>query len=121
MSKRTTTENRQLRHKRSRKKIAGSAERPRFCVFISNRHIYAQIINDEDGLTLAAASTLGDDLREQAAGKNMTDKAKLLGSRIAVIAKEAGLSKVCFDKSGYKYGKRLSALADAAREGGLSF
>ena len=121
MSKRTKTESRILRHKRSRKKIAGVADRPRLSVFISNRHIYAQIINDTDGKTLAATSTLAPDMREQAAGKDMSGKAKMLGGRIAAIAKEAGLSKVCFDKSGYKYGKRLSALADAAREGGLIF
>jgi large subunit ribosomal protein L18 len=121
VSKRTRTESRILRHKRSRNKITGVAERPRLSVFISNRNIYAQIINDTDGKTLAASSTLAPDMREQTAGKDMTEKAKLLGDRIAVIAKEAGLSKVCFDKSGYKYGKRLTALADAARKGGLIF
>ena len=121
MSKRSKTGRRILRRNRGRNKIAGTTERPRLCVFISNKQIYAQIINDADGKTLAASSTLGEGLREQATGKSMTEKAKMLGGNIAAIAKEAGLSKVCFDKSGYKYGKRLSALADAAREGGLIF
>jgi large subunit ribosomal protein L18 len=117
----TRTESRILRRKRSRNKISGTAERPRLTIFISNKQIYAQIINDVESKTLAASSTLAPDLREQAEGKSMTEKAKMLGARIAVIAKEAGLSKVCFDKGGYKYGKRLSTLADAAREGGLIF
>ncbi len=121
MSKRTSNETRILRRDRSRKRIVGTAERPRLCVFVSNRQIYAQIINDLEGKTLVASSTLAPDMRESASGKSMAEKAKLVGGRIAALAKEAGLSKVCFDKSGYKYGKRLSSLADAAREGGLVF
>jgi large subunit ribosomal protein L18 len=90
-------------------------------VFVSNRHVYAQIVNDSEGKTIAEASTLSAELREQAAGKKMSEKAKLVGGRIAALAKEKGVGAVCFDKSGYMYGKRLSTLADAAREGGMQF
>lgn len=90
-------------------------------MFISNKQVYAQIIDDIAGKTLAASSTLNEDLREKAKGKSKTEMAKMVGARIAELAKEAGVSKVVFDKSGYKYGKRLSAIADAAREGGLRF
>ena len=121
MSKRTRTAGRILRHKRGRKKISGSAETPRLCVFFSNKEIYSQVIDDGAGRTLASASTLEKTLIEEAKGKNKTDCAKLVGARIAEAAKEAGVKKVVFDKSGYKYGKRVSALAGAARKGGLSF
>jgi large subunit ribosomal protein L18 len=110
-----------LRQQRGRKKVIGSSDRPRLSVFISNKQVYAQIIDDRSGKTLVSSSTLGEDLKQQAVGKNKTDMAKLVGERVAALAKEAGISKVVFDKSGYKYGKRLDAMAGAARKGGLQF
>jgi len=110
-----------MRQRRGRRKVIGCAERPRLCVFISNRQVYAQIIDDSAGRTLVSASTMSGELREQSQGKNKTEMAKLVGARIAELAKQAGITKVVFDKSGYKYGRRLDALAGAAREGGLVF
>ena len=110
-----------MRQSRSRNRIIGTTERPRMCVFVSNKQIYVQIVNDLEGRTLAEASTLSAELQDKATGKSMTEKAGLVGGRIAEVAKEKGVSAVCFDKSGYKYGKRLSSLADAARKGGLQF
>ena len=118
---RTKEESRVMRQRRGRRKVIGCAERPRLCVFISNRQVYAQIIDDSAGRTLVSASTMSGELREQSQGKNKTEMAKLVGARIAELAKQAGITKVVFDKSGYKYGRRLDALAGAAREGGLVF
>jgi large subunit ribosomal protein L18 len=99
-----------------RKKISGSTERPRLSVFRSNKEIYAQVINDETGTTLASASSSKLD----AAG-NKTDTAKAVGTAIAAAAKAAGVETVVFDRNGYLYHGRVKALADAAREGGLTF
>jgi len=118
---RTRQEARILRADRVRKKIGGTAERPRLCVFISNKQVYAQVIDDAAGSTLAAASTQSPSIKEEAKGKNMTEMAKLVGKSVAQAAMEKGVTTVVFDKSGYKYGKRLGALADAAREAGLKF
>jgi len=120
-SNRTRLEGRILRRERGRKKISGTPERPRLCVFFSNRQVYSQIIDDARGHTIASAGTLDEDLKEQTRGKNPTEAAKLVGATIAKRAKEKGLEKIVFDKSGYRYGKRLSALADAARKEGLVF
>ncbi len=107
------------RHARVRKTIAGTPDRPRLCVFRASMHIYAQVIDDEVGNTLASASTIDHDLRGQMDGKNKTDQAKLVGQAIAERAKAKGIQKVVFDRGGYKYMGRVKALADGAREGGL--
>ncbi len=120
-NKRSRNDSRILRQTRNRKHISGTTERPRLSLFISNCQVYTQIIDDTKGMTLAAASTAQADLRETVKGKSKTEQCREVGRKIAEKAKEAGVSKVVFDKSGYKYGKRLSALADAAREGGLDF
>jgi len=112
-------EGRIRRHRRVRKKVRGSTERPRLAVFRSNNHITAQIIDDVAGKTLAAASTTEADLRSGATGNK--DAAKKVGALIADRAKAAGVTKVVFDRGGFKYHGRIAAVADAAREGGLEF
>lgn len=106
------------RHRRVRRRISGSAERPRLAVFRSNRYIYAQVIDDVEGRTLAAASSQESDLRSH--GLN-ADTAAKVGTLIANRAKDAGVSTVVFDRGGYKFHGRVKALADAAREEGLEF
>lgn len=108
--------NRSLRKNRVRSRVHGTAERPRLSVTISNMHVSAQIINDDEGRTLAAATTVG----AKAAG-TMKDKAAGVGSDIAKKAKKANIKNVVFDRNGRQYGARLSALADAARKEGLEF
>lgn len=112
---------RQYRHQRVRKQVKGTTERPRLCVFRSLDHIYVQIIDDSQGHTLAAASTLDADVRKELSGKNKTDQSKVVGKAIAKRAIEAGVKQVVFDRGGYLYHGRVQALADAAREGGLEF
>lgn len=107
------------RHKRVRKRIVGTGDRPRLAVFRSARHIYAQIIDDTTGKTLASASTLDADLRS--AGGEKIERAKRVGALLAERAKSAGVTQVAFDRGGFAYHGRLAALADAAREGGLEF
>lgn len=110
-----------LRRKaRVRKKVFGTGGRPRLNVFRSAKHIYAQVINDDDGTTLVAASTLDKILRGDGEA-NKTDKAKSVGLAIAERCKERGISAVVFDRSGYRYHGRVQAVAEAAREGGLNF
>lgn len=111
---------RQGKHGRVRRKIAGTTETPRLCIYKSLNHIYAQLIDDEQGRTLVTASTLDKDLQGLASKTNI-EAAKAVGSSIAVRAKEKGISRVVFDRSGYKYHGRVAALADAARENGLEF
>src|SRR5262249_5703617 len=106
---------------RVRKKIAGTPERPRLSVFRSSQHIYAQVIDDESGKTLAAASTLTKDVRDALGEVNKTDQAKKIGEAIAKACLAKGLKKVVFDRGGYMYHGRVSALADAARKAGLEF
>ena len=109
-----------LRRKRHiRKKVHGTPERPRLSIFRSAKHIYAQLIDDESGRTIAAASTLQGDLKETYGGNK--DGAKAVGQAIAASAKAAGVDKVVFDRNGYLYHGRVAALADAAREAGLDF
>lgn len=111
--------NRRIRIKRRiRKTISGTTEIPRLSVFRSNKEIYAQIINDLDGTTLAAASSLGD---KDAAKGTKLDQAGVVGKKIAEAAKKAGIEKVVFDRNGYLYHGRVKALAEAARENGLNF
>ena len=106
-----------MRHKRVRKNISGTSEMPRINVFRSNTQIYAQIINDETGTTLASSSSVQLKIKN---GGNI-EGAKLVGADIAKKAKEANISKVVFDRGGYQYHGRVEALADAARENGLEF
>ncbi|MFO6451766.1 MULTISPECIES: 50S ribosomal protein L18 [unclassified Aeromicrobium] len=110
---------RQRRQIRGRKKIQGSAERPRLVVTRSSKHIVAQVVNDLDGHTLASASTMEADLRSFDGDK--TAKAKKVGELLADRAKAAGIGAVVFDRAGNKYAGRVAALADGAREGGLEF
>ena len=106
-----------MRHKRVRKNISGTSEMPRLNVFRSNTQIYAQIINDETGTTLASSSSVQLKIKN---GGNI-EGAKLVGADIAKKAKEANISQVVFDRGGYQYHGRVEALADAARENGLEF
>ncbi len=104
------------RHRRVRKKVVGTAERPRLAVYRSNRHIYAQLIDDYAGRTLAASSDLpGSD------GGDPKARAKAVGLDLAAKAKQAGISRATFDRGGFKYHGRIEAVADGAREGGLEF
>ena len=109
------------RHRRVRKKVSGTPERPRLCVFKSIKHIYAQIIDDENGLTLVSASTLSPDLRDKISGGSNTEAAKAIGEVIGKKAVEKDITNVVFDRGGYLYHGRVKALAEAAREAGLSF
>ena len=115
----TKPERLKRRHRRVRKKIMGTAERPRLAVFRSNKHVYVQAIDDIAGRTLAAASTVEADQR---AGATATvDAAKGVGLLVAQRAKEAGITTVVFDRGGFSYHGRVAAVADGAREGGLVF
>lgn len=108
------------RHRRVRKKITGTAERPRLAVFRSNKHITVQVINDLDGRTIASASTVEAEQRKQGSGSTV-DAAKRIGTLVAQRAKAAGVSKVVYDRGGFIYHGRVAAAADAAREAGLEF
>ncbi len=109
---------RERRHKRVRKKAFGTAERPRLCVFRSNKHIYAQLIDDEKGKTLFSAN----DIQLKSEKKLVkTERAREVGKLIAKKALERGIRKVVFDRGGYKYHGRIRALAEGSREGGLKF
>ena len=110
---------RKRRVKAIRKRLSGTAERPRLVVFRSLNHIYAQIIDDIKGHTLVAMSTLSKD--ETFEGKTKTDKSREVGSKIAKKAIDLGITEICFDRAGFKYHGRIKALADAARESGLKF
>ena len=112
---------RQRVHDRVRMKVSGTSERPRLCVYRSLDHIYAQIIDDRAGKTLVAASSADKDTKKNLKGGGNVAAAKVVGKEIATRAKAAGLAKVVFDRGGYKYHGRVKALADAARESGLSF
>ena len=105
-------------HKRIRRKVAGTGERPRLAIFRSVNHIYAQLIDDEKGNTIASAGSVEKDLGGK--GGNV-EGAKLIGQKVAERAKEKGITKVVFDRGGYLYHGRVKALADAAREAGLEF
>ncbi|MBO9597623.1 MAG: 50S ribosomal protein L18 [Cohnella sp.] len=109
------------RHLRVRKKIEGTAARPRLNIFRSSKHMYAQLIDDVKGVTLASASTNDKEIREAIGNGGNIDSAKQVGALIAKRAKEQGFVKVVFDRGGYLYHGRVQALADAAREAGLEF
>lgn len=112
---------RQRRHVRVRSRIEGSAERPRLNVFRSNKHIYAQVIDDASGRTLVSASTLDKELKDNVGNGGSVEAAKEVGSLVAKRALEHGLTAVVFDRGGYLYHGRVRALAEAAREAGLQF
>ncbi|CAM3087732.1 50S ribosomal protein L18 [Paenibacillus sediminis] len=109
------------RHLRVRKKIQGTAERPRLNVFRSSKHIYAQLIDDVAGVTLASASTLDKELSGEIGNGGSVEAARKVGALIAKRAKDKGFANVVFDRGGYLYHGRIQALADAAREAGLEF
>ncbi len=117
MSALSVREARLRRHRRVRSKISGTAERPRLAVYRSNLRIYAQLIDDEAGRTLAAASSLDKDV----AGAKRSEQAGMVGKLVAERAKQAGIGRVVFDRGGYLYHGRVKTLADAARENGLEF
>jgi large subunit ribosomal protein L18 len=118
MAQRDRAEVRRAVHRRIRKKVAGSAERPRLAIYRSLNHIYAQIIDDAEGRTLASASTTEKDLRGGTGGN--VEAARRVGRAIAERALSAGISSVVFDRGGYVYHGRVKALTDAAREAGLN-
>jgi large subunit ribosomal protein L18 len=109
------------RKRRIRKKLSGTTERPRLSVFRTAKHIYAQVIDDTAGSTLASASTLTKDLRGEVDSANKIDAARLVGAAIAKACQDKGIGKVVFDRNGFIYHGRIRALAEAAREAGLSF
>ncbi|MCR1839994.1 50S ribosomal protein L18 [Murimonas intestini] len=121
VSKESRTEVRVKKHKRLRNRFSGTAERPRLAVFRSNNHMYAQIIDDTVGRTLAAASTLEKDVKAELEKTNNVDAAAYLGKVIAKKALDKGITTVVFDRGGFIYQGKIKALADAAREAGLEF
>lgn len=121
MGAKTRSAARLKRHQRVRRRLSGSAERPRLNVFRSLSEIYAQVINDEEGVTLAAASSIDHELRGELNGLSKSDQAKRVGQLVAERARKKGVKQVVFDRGGYKYIGRVKALADGAREAGLEF
>ena len=111
----------EFRRKRVRKKIAGTSERPRLSVYRGNKHIYAQLIDDEKGMTVVATSTLSPELKGKLKVSDTIPAAQSVGESIARKAVEKGIKKVVFDRSGYLYTGRIKALAEAARKAGLEF
>jgi len=112
---------RRRRHLRVRAKVKGTASGPRLCVFRSLNHVYAQVIDDSLGYTLASASTMEPEIKSVAVGKTKTAKSELVGSLVAKRALSQGINQVAFDRGGYKYHGRVKALAEAARQEGLKF
>lgn len=121
LTKQDKNQARQVRHSRVRRTVSGTTARPRLNIFRSNSHIYAQIIVDETGNTLVAASSLEPELRGQLKNTANAEAAKAVGTAIAKRALEKGVKQVVFDRGGYLYHGRVAALADAAREAGLEF
>jgi large subunit ribosomal protein L18 len=115
----TRAQLRYRRHLRVRRKVSGTSERPRLVVYRSLKHIYAQLVNDESGVTILGVSDISDGLQVDGAGK--VGRAKGTGKLLAEKAKSAGITKVVFDRAGYRYHGRVQAVADGAREGGLEF
>ena len=109
------------RHRRVRKHISGTPERPRLNVFRSLNGVYAQVIDDETGITLTSASTMDSELRSNMKGLTKTEQAKKIGLAVAERAKTKGIETIVFDRGGYRYKGRVKALAEGAREGGLQF
>lgn len=121
MKSNTTRSARIRRHERVRSKVDGNTERPRLSVFRSLNHIYAQVIDDTKGVTLASASTIDSEISGSLEDKGKKSQAELVGQAIAKKAMEKGVQQVVFDRGGYKYNGRVQALADAARKAGLKF
>lgn len=121
VSKKSRSEVRVKKHRRIRNRLSGTPECPRLAVFRSNNHMYAQIIDDTVGKTLAAASTLEKDVKAELEKTNNVDAAAYLGTVIAKRALEKGITEVVFDRGGYIYQGKVAALAEAAREAGLTF
>ena len=111
----------QRRHERIRKRVSGTTERPRLCVYRSLNNVYAQIVDDTKGATLIAASTLEKDLKAEKGHKGNMEAAKKVGVLLAKKATAAGIKQVVFDRSGYRYHGSIKALAEGSREGGLEF
>ena len=109
------------RHKRVRAKISGTAEMPRLCVYRSTKHIYAQVIDDQQGCTLAACSALEKELASELAGKTKKEQAKIIGETVAKKALGKGIENVVFDRGGYLYTGRVQEVAEGARAAGLKF
>ena len=116
---RSRQELRARRHLRVRKKLAGTADRPRLVVFRSLKHIYARLVNDDQGRTLLGVSDQSEGIAVE--GKGKVAKAKAVGTLLATKAKAAGVGRIVFDRAGYRYHGRVQAVADGAREGGLEF
>jgi large subunit ribosomal protein L18 len=110
-----------VRHARVRARLEGTSTKPRLCVFRSLNHIYAQVINDTQGHTIATASTIDPEIKTEVQGKTKVTAAGLIGLLLANRAKEKGVTQIVFDRGGYKYHGRIKALAEAAREAGLQF
>lgn len=119
--KRDRNEVRVIRHARVRKKISGTPDMPRLCVFRSNQYIYAQIIDDVKGVTLAQASSMEAAVKEAGKESTKVESSKLVGKTLAERALQAGVNNVVFDRGGYVYTGRVAALAEGAREAGLKF
>ena len=114
-------ERRRRIHYRIRKHVSGTAEKPRMAVYRSNKQIYVQVIDDEQGVTLCAASSNDKALAAECKGKTGIEAAAIVGKAIAARAQEKGITTICFDRGGYLFHGRVKSLADAAREGGLNF
>jgi large subunit ribosomal protein L18 len=121
MAKKTRNEMRIKRHKRVRKNLAGTPDRPRLNVFRSLNQIYVQVIDDNAGHTIASVSTLDEDVKSKIEGMNKTEQAKVVGNVAAERALGMGIKTVVFDRGGFKYHGRVKAVADGAREAGLEF
>ena len=121
MAKESRNDKRVVRHKRIRKFISGTPEKPRLCVFRSNKNIAAQIIDDVNGVTLVSASTIDKALKEEIGYGGNKEAAKKVGEAVAKRALEKGIEEVCFDRGGFLYHGRVKELADGAREAGLKF
>lgn len=121
MSNFTKTSRRSKIRKRVRSKISGSADKPRLSVFKSSKHVYAQLIDDQSGNTITAASTVSKNLKRNLGDMPKVEKAEAIGESIAKSAQEKGITKVVFDRSGYKYHGIVKSLAEGARKGGLQF
>lgn len=121
MTRSNPREARYRRHRRVRGRVSGTPSRPRLSVYRSLSYIYAQVIDDTQGLTLASASTLEKELQEKANGVNKTEAARQVGAAVAQRAKEKAITQVVFDRGGYRYHGRVKALAEGARQAGLEF
>lgn len=115
------TQRRNKVRRRIRSKIRGTSERPRLSIYKSNKHVYAQLVDDRSGHTLAFSSTQKEEIAKEMDEKTRTEGARLVGEHLAEIAKEKGIEKAVFDRSGYRYHGVIQVLADAAREAGLDF